>query len=148
MERRRATRFTFSLSSFLPRAPQKRSTWARQPHFHESQHHHLLHCLENHCESQPSATSLLIPDPLTLLYGQNLLSVKSCAHILTLGQASEVKVCPLLDQKSSNEVSINPQKEDPSDSEALPCSGTEEAIPLDFPHNPSIFHPHGPFLSY
>lgn len=51
-----------------------------------------------------------------------------------------------LDQNSSHEVSINPQKEDPSDSEALPCSGTEEAIPLDFPHNPSISIPMAHFL--
>lgn len=52
-----------------------------------------------------------------------------------------------LDQKSSNEVSTNPQKEDPKGRRpALSCGGTEEAIPLDFSHNPSIPIPMAHFL--
>lgn len=55
----------------------------------ESQHHHLLHCLEKTTVS-PSPW----PPPLALIRGENSQSENSTS-ILTLGQDSEVEVCPL-----------------------------------------------------
>lgn len=112
----------------------------------ESQHHHLLHCLEKTTVSPspaPPPFSSLTPDPFQQ---SELTECELYPHPHPGPKLQKSKSVPL-EQKSSDEVSINPQKEDPKGRRpALPCSGTEEAIPLGFPHNPSISIPMAHFL--
>lgn len=102
----------------------------------ESQHHHLLHCLEKTTVSPspaPPPFSSLTPDPFQQ---SELTECELYPHPHPGPKLQKSKSVPL-EQKSSDEVSINPQKEDPKGRRpALPAVAQRRPFPWAFHTTP------------
>lgn len=103
----------------------------------ESQHHHLLHCLEKTTVSpspSPPPRSALALAPFRWSGSHS----ESSAHTFTLGPDSEVKVCPVQIQKVVTRSLSTLGGRTSVGRPALSRSSIEEAVPLSLSTPPTL----------